>query len=365
MTKKAQIIIRLITYTAYVILLLAHAFRNVLQDDIHAIVYRTGLAITGLSFVLLLFTLKTKHKTRDVLIAILFLISSLVSGNYTALAVILTILNISKIISHKFIKYDLYLRVIITVVIVALSTSGVIESAIVERQAGSIVRSSLGFSHPNTLSFYLYTILIEAIIVFNKQRIIPTITAIALAIACIYITDTRSILYISIISPVILLIVRLTEKSTLGRIAIRCIPWLICCTCITLLALYSAFPTTLAPINKILSGRLSLAQSYAQTYKPNIFGNKIINSVNNNKPLDISYINVLYQYGPICLIAILILYTILLSRAEKATNSSLRITIIISFLILSVLENVLLSVMLTPIILTRRNEPCLPEPRKA
>lgn len=281
------------------------------------------MCLAGIMVKILVCDVKQYDKKTYIKIAILLILScivSFVSNNRIFVQYIILILGAYKIPFGKIVKYALMAEGIIVLIIILLSLINVIPNRIFGRSNSDAVRYSLGFKYATYPSIYvwyfsmLYLYIRKNKIKWWEYTILLIINAIFYAV-----TDSRNELICSIAIIVLVILFNKIENKRFEKILQLCAKYLmVFCTIISIILAFAYNPQNelMKKTNSILSDRLNLANKALNDYGIKIFGNKInwvglslIHYGDYNKSqfnyVDISYLNILINYGIIALALIL------------------------------------------------------------
>ncbi|NEZ69022.1 hypothetical protein [Pediococcus pentosaceus] len=164
-------------------------------------------------------------------------------------------------------RYDFVVRIIAFSAIIFLYGQGVLRNSYLLR-ANGVMRSTLGFSHPNYGGILLFTIILEWILIKNKKVNIFEILSM-LGISCFFyrffLARTDWILTILLLLSII--IIQLFDGSKLTVIIKKCdsiFVWLMSILSLSVLLFVKQGTILYLLINKLLSSRLDIFQFYYQ-----------------------------------------------------------------------------------------------------
>lgn len=182
--------------------------------------------------------------------------------------------------ADDFIRADIFCRIILVLLIVVLSQTGIIrnKSLVTDTFIGQhTVRHGLGFRNPNTFGNMLLIIFVELCILLQERELwrhlLCPLSAILL-ITIIAMTSVTRTAILLILLALILNYIQLPKESTLYRIAKYAIP-LLCLLCILLAQLYRSGLGAAINLNSLVSGRLGFISSFMRRYSIRLFGNKV------------------------------------------------------------------------------------------
>ncbi|ALJ23174.1 hypothetical protein AO203_04250 [Lactobacillus gallinarum] len=246
-------------------------------------------------------------------------------------------------------------RLFILFWIILLSLFNVIpinEMSVSKGVSGSAVGYGLGFIHPNDLAQAIFILcIIYLCIRRNKIDIKDKILFFLVTVINYSITKSRTIFIISIFILFMLII----NNFNLGNkmLIYSAIPIYIVAVLISLVIpyLYNESTGILRNIafiaNGILSGRFSNASMLFQNFPVTLFG-KIVNtdilqSIYGYDVIDNGYVFLLFNYGIIGSLTILILYFYVIKKLIKR-KEIVYLIMVLAFLLLGTMENVIRSV---------------------
>ncbi len=199
-------------------------------------------------------------------------------------------------------------------------------------------RHSLGFSHPNTVSLFLFVGYLS-LMLYKKTSFWERIGLILLTVVIYYLTRSRT----GCLCVVILLILDILSDvfKFKGKWRYIIVPMFPVLTILTYLAAKNY--TNFQSINYLLSGRLSIIFTYLEKDWLTIFGaSGISSSLYELVPIDNLYMNVLIFQGLPCYLIYLLIYVIASYKAAKTNNAKMFFGLLIYF-VFSLTEATLMS----------------------
>lgn len=277
-----------------------------------------------------------KTYIKVIILTILSCIVGFVSDNRTFIQYMVLILGAYKISFDKIVKYILIAEGTIVFIIIFLSLINVIPNRVFGRANSDAMRYSLGFKYATYPSIYiwyftmLYLYIRKYKIRWWEYTILLTINAIFYVI-----TDSRNELICSIAIIILVLLYNKIKNKRFEKILQICAKYLmVFCTLISIILAFAYNPQNelMKKANIILSDRLNLANKALNDYGIKIFGNKInwvglslIHYGDYDKSqfnyVDISYLNILINYGIIALLLILYGFYKITDKEMKKGNS--------------------------------------------
>ena len=142
-----------------------------------------------------------------ILLGALFLLAYIKSGYNHILYFLIDFLGMRNVQSKHILKVDFWLKIILSLLIISSSLSGVIENYLTHRTGESALRYSLGFNHPNTLASIVFSLIVEeAFLSDRKGNGFYTILIWLIDVVLYLITDNRTAVLLIAIFPILLLL---------------------------------------------------------------------------------------------------------------------------------------------------------------
>ncbi len=287
----------------------------------------------GVCFLLFLLalTMAKATKKRLILSVVIIALSCLIvlsNSSWGFLLMIELILLGQFIDFHKFIKFDIKIKLVLMLCIFLLCFVGLVPNRQgVYGEYGSY-KMALGFSHPNVFGIYVYTVLVEWVYLrIKKMHLIEYLAICACVVALDIICRSRTAEFTFIAILAMYGIFRLKPGIIYSKIvhALMVIS-------VPIAAIFSWVITWLygqgnafaVQLNSFLSGRLSQWYPFFEVYDNTLFGQQIASSSRGNRQvgiLDSTYIGIGLRYGIIFLIAFCLIYMYVihvLLREKKA-----------------------------------------------
>lgn len=308
----------LLFFVGYSIILFSDMFSAVLSlSSIVNVIDYIGLGI--LLLVIILYAIDEKYSYKKILgillVMIILLFTKLSSGDNLLLKFFVIVLAFKNIDFQKFIKYDFYLRIFFMIIVTLFYKNGLTSVYTIYRENG-LVRSSMGFAHPNNFGQYILIICIDYI--FLKFRSFKIRNCI-LPMFGIYLIYTFSNSRTSIFCLFILLLLVFFQKCIPDILNKRFIKRI----CLHVFLFFTVLSVALAwgykmndplaiRINSTLSNRLFYSSSFLRHYDVTLFGNEIqmvytqeARSTGRQPwTLDNSYLVFLLRYGILAYIVV-------------------------------------------------------------
>lgn len=340
-------------YIAYTLMVFFWMTTNVKYIDV---INKYTIKIAYLVVVLSCFFGFTKKDIKDWKTIFLFIalicsgVSWIISDSNILAILVLFIIAAKNIKFENIIKYDFKLRVVLTSIVVLLYVLDLTENHYIYRENGDI-RSSMGFSHPNTFGIYILLLCAEYIYLNYKKMTWKSYVVILIVdILLIYFANSRA----SVIAILLLLVgtalCKITKNKIIeNKLVKNLLPYLfIIFTLISIIlcTLYNPVNFVIRQINDLLSGRIYLAKKYLEDYDVNLFGNELEivstyeaeNTGEEARVLDNGFINIILQYGIVNYIFLVIMLYIAIQKALSEKDYILCIIMSI-YIVVGILEN--------------------------
>lgn len=313
-------------YVAWTLLLVSKT-SGIGGADNPLVVLLYGLSL--LFFVMKL--IKTKYSSKELFfIAVLALVGFMIfllSGFYEFFIInILLIIAAKNINVYKLIKYTFFLRLFMFIGVVLLNVLNIIPSYDKFLFFGNVntgvVRYSLGFFHPNALSFQSFVLVsLFLFIYFKRARVISTICSIVFVFTIYFLAKGRTFLLVSSLEIIMMWLASSRFFNQKSARFLLLISSLIPLVCILLCFLYANDNYMMNLINDFLSGRIGLGNDFINYYGVTLFGTYTPNFYVDGvlKVLDPSYMVILLRCGIIgfLMMYFLILVILILFYQEK------------------------------------------------
>ena len=335
-------------YSAYFLFLFSSMFECVyIVDNYIKFIKVVSIVILLLQFLLLL----NKGYTINNLLAIISLLILnffvyYISGEEKLLINYLFIICAKEIDIDKFIKYDAKLKIIFLIIVILLFYLGFTKNYNMIRPNGQI-RYSMGFSHPNIFSTYVFSALASLFYVLYKNETNKKIFIMLLLFAICsiyYLADSRTI----ILSLILLLIFNIFKFKPQILRKVQYLPLILLCVSLIIGYKYNASNNIMSKTNELLSQRLYFMNKYLNNYSINLFGNKLeyISSIYGKENgieamiLDNSYLLFILRYG---IINTIVFGYLLINTLKKYSKENILNIIFTVFLIYGLFESGLIN----------------------
>ena len=261
------------------------------------------------------------------------------------------------------IKFVMMLQLFWLLLVMSLSLLGIIENY--SRFTGGRTRYFLGFGWTTTAPI-LFLFIVWQYLYLKKGNIKLCRSVIILLFATVlYLyTRTRMAYFMLVCSIVIFQIFRLPVAKSIyknfwkwhGSRLIVIMPWVCAIVSCVLVFFYSKGFPIMEQIDALLSNRLEMGYEGFKNFGITLFGQdiewvgfSILELQGKYNFVDNSYLNILYNYGAVLLLVILIAYSVILYKAYVKKNMSL--VIVVTFIcVFSITEPRLLNLMYNPFI---------------
>jgi len=247
--------------------------------------------LTNVSMAIILFVLifqLRKYKMKELIKMLLLLLVSfifvVVSKNYLFLKLSLIVLISKNISFDKKISFDVKLRVIFLLVMVAFYNYS--------------IRHSIGFSNPNVLGLHTFILCLELLYLNkNKLSILKIILYTSIMLFSHHFSGSRTALYLYFISLILFYIYKLKPQFFSKGVVKKLISYSPIITTIIIAVSYLLYSNNYSIgliIDKITSGRLLNINYFVHNYKLSLFGSDISIA---NKSCDTAVVYMLYAFG--------------------------------------------------------------------
>ena len=241
-------------------------------------------------------------------------------------------------------KYDLLIKVLITVVILLAYFNGLTFSRFTVTRSNEYLRNSFGFFHPNTFGMYLMMMYFEYIVLKKKMNFKMFSLGIILIIIIYYTCNSRTAYYSIALFLILCLIGFFIKKlfkiksTNLYNFRINKFLFLILLLLsVFVTKMYSLNQSVVSEIDTFLSGRLYLQYINMQQFPITFFGNDItlIGTLDNG------FIKILLNYGLLTSAVYFLIYYLIFTNMKKVKNEYLALVIIL-ILFYTLSESILL-----------------------
>lgn len=271
---------------------------------------------------------KIQHKPTYIYIAffIIAIISWIFTNNFTVIRLLLLVAALYTIEFDKFIKVDVAMKILLTVLLIFSPLLGIIENNYLLRQDHS-VRYSFGFNHPNSLSIYIIMILFETVYIIYKNNNIKlykiiTFGIVPILVGFIYFVANSRMSALSLLVFYVLNIlyyctpekirVKFKKSQNIKCIVINLFGIFTLLTIFTVILSYSNIDI-LSKLDKIFSNRYSNYIIFINKFGISLFGTEIPVKLGYGEYLDNMYLKLLINQG----VLQYILYYIIFYRSSK------------------------------------------------
>lgn len=329
----------LLFFVGFFLLQVAETFVNVefFQNKLTSI-NTLGLVLLAGCIILNIKNMKFQKK-QLALIFFLFVMSIVLYIKYSNGIFLETLLLIIIVLKNEFkkiVKIDFYIKLLVLILILTFNYLGLTNGVFETMLRGNVLRSSLGFYHPNTFAMFLMILCFEFMYISSEQKKLKTLIIIFLiALIIEKIPVSRTCVYCVAVLVFFQLFKDKFEKLLNSKILLivsKNLYLVFLIVTLLLTYLYSINNSFAVSINEFISNRLYYQSFFLENYSINLFGN----DVNYVSTLDNGYLKILLNFGIITTIFFMILYSKNISRAFKEKDYTvLVIYIIVMFYCLS------------------------------
>lgn len=254
------------------------------------------------------------------------------NGDSTLMKFALLLAALKGIPFNRCIRYDLVLRLLWTVTLVALSYAGYAED-IVTSDALRGARHSLGFSNANQLGMAVLIACLEALYLMDfRLRPAPTAVIVVIALWLDVVSGSRSSTMFILLALALAAVNTVSrgrlEKSTVMRrmseLAVPCLFLLTWCVA----WFYQQGASWAIELNELMTNRVGHIDAYTDLFIPQAFGSDLSAA---GMTLDTLYAYLVYGYGVVVTMAYIVAEPILMRRLHSLEGGSLSLV----FLLLS------------------------------
>ena len=309
-----------------------------------------------LAFLLIQIVFFQKYQFKEIMLILLitvpFAFASIESKYYVLMSSWIFIVASKNIDFDTIAKIAYYSQLFMSLFIFYMFYSGVISEFLVYRN--SVLRHSLGFSHPNQLGIRVFLIVVcRCYIRRNKFNIIDWIVIILSAIFVHRVADSKTSLIALLLLAIVTLFNIIMKKAggNLRPLASTMIVITALCSVVSVFMCsiqVRKYPL-LSSINRFMSGRFSCCNRVLNYYGIKLFGQNVELIIDKSIIgkyyhfwLDNAYMALLIRYGPIVLAIFVVLYlsTMIILRNM---NEYLLVEIFCIYAIYGIMENSLFS----------------------
>lgn len=236
------------------------------------------IVVAGL-FVGLVLQKKTtiKRAVALTMFAGLVILMEIAEKDMTFLVYAMFIMVAQKINLYQFVAYDFKLKITLFLIVVSLCFLGITDNytALINEK----MKMSFGFGHPNVFCFYIFTILMEWMILrFKKIRAAEWIVIICVYIVAYLLGAARTSSY----TFIFVYFLMLTEKYAPKLLRLRIYRLLVSSSTALMASLsflcvhyFNKHDKFMIALNQIVTGRLFLASEFLKKYNLGLFGQQI------------------------------------------------------------------------------------------
>lgn len=351
---KKENTVNIIFYFAYALEIFYWMFSNVTMIGGYRIIaVKLAYFLLIVCFILNM----TKNKKKDYIYIGLYIIisflSMIVSDSNSILLIILFLIGMKQMKFKKIVKFDFYIKIIFLLIIVVLYKLNLTENYYMYRTDG-VMRSSMGFAHPNIFGTYIFLLCCEYIYIYYKRiKIIDYIVLMFSSFIVYYFSNSRTA-QIGII--VLIILTFFYNKGTIQQLLklklisgiLRYLFIILTLMSYILGILYINENQSTISINSLVSNRIKMIAMFIDDYDVTLFGNNLellgtkaaLEKGEVAKVLDNSYIKIILQYGILVYIMMASFFVRGIKKAEKEGDYIL-IILFTLFCIYGIMENVL------------------------
>ena len=250
-------------------------------------------------------------------------------GDNSLMKLVLLLAAMKGISFDRCIRFDLTLRVIWTIALVALSYVGAAED-IVTSDALRGVRHSLGFSNANQLGMAVLIEVLEALYLMGfKLRLLPAVAFSAVATWLDAMSGSRSSTAFIFLALILAAVNTFWPRVIRGRafksVSVCAVPVLFVLTWATVF-LYQQGNPVAVELNETLTNRVWHIDAYAKLFDPTLFGSDLSSA---GMTLDTLYAYLVYGHGIVISLAYLIAQPLLVRNLWERGEYGLVITLLV------------------------------------
>lgn len=283
-------------------------------------------------------------------VGMVLLVAYVKSGYSHVFYLLIIFLGMRNVDIETIISLDFWARIVICLLIISCGLTGIIENYITYRTNSSVLRYSIGFNHPNTVASLVMSLILEEAWI-NRRHATGFYTVVIWIMAAItyMITANRTAVLIMVVFPIALFGVRdhskKDNKKRRGGLAFAAL--------FPIAATFSYAGMTFCRssglfriIDTALSNRFYNARVIFNSYGVSLLGQQVaLVSVKAARLtnssialLDVAYLRLLIQAGPIVLVLLTILYGSVMNQAWKKGNHLLSLILCV-FIIFGLCES--------------------------
>ncbi len=301
-----NISVSILFYIAYFFIIMSDIFNSI--SAFENVLNIIDVISVGILMVVIISNKKVgKNEILLWLFLIIVAISALKSNDRSLLKLPFLLLAFKNINFNKFIKLDMFFRLILITVLMLFNIAGITDNGILEVRDG-FVRNSFGLGHPNSFAFYIVMICLDYFYINSIKKensIIKPLLLVIIAIAFIFFfVGSRTNIIILILIYIVFL---LKNKIKFGEKNIIIYSFGICMLGSILCAyLYDPNNSFFVSLDNILSRRLYLANYFVNKYPLTLFGNKVVTG--GFYALDNAYVNLFVRYGIVLSVYFIVMF---------------------------------------------------------
>ena len=285
-----------------------------------------------------------------IVVGMVLLVAYVKSGYSHVFYLLIICLGMRNVDKETIISLDFWIRIVICLLIVSCGLTGIIENYITYRTNSNVLRYSIGFNHPNTVASLVLSLILEEAWI-NKRRATGFYAVVVWAIAATtyLITANRTAVLIMAVFPISLLFVKdrsveNSEKRNGGLAFATLFPITAAFSYVAMIWCRSSGLFKIIDI--ALSNRFYNARVIFNSYGIPLLGQQVAlisvkaARLNNSSIalLDVAYLRLLIQAGPIVMILLAILYGSVMNQAWKKGNQLLALILYV-FIIFGLCES--------------------------
>ena len=261
---------------------------------------------------------------------------------------------------HKFILYDIKLKIFWLVMILLMWKVGIVRNF--ADYFNGIFKQSLGFQHPNTFAMFSLVILLEWLYLRYEKAKLPELLLIpAFWYVIMKISPSRTTGYTFLFIYALFLVAKYLPKVYSWKPVI----WLMVAVgpiigifSVKITQMYIQHDKLAYKINEIMTNRIDFQAQYWQAYPVKLFGGKIDTENSVDVILDSGYIRCILTYGIILSVVLCLLFSVLIYYA--LINHQIGIALMaVFFLMMGFAETAMLRLIMNITFLAVFNQQCI------
>lgn len=272
---------------------------------------------------------------RLLVVGLVFLLGFVLSHYNHLFYLLIICVGIRYVSLKSLVRLDFWMRLLLSLVILFLGLSGIIENYVTYRTNSTVYRYSLGFTHPNTVASLAFSLILEEAWL-HKRRASPlyTICIWLLAVVLYLLTVNHTSVILIVIFPVGLALVRQKQdaplRSTRGSILFASSYLITCVCCFAFMSLCKT-QVLAGFLDVLLSNRFTNAARLYNEYGVSLLGQQVllvsVKTARATKSsialLDVAYLRMLIQGGLCATVVLTLFYGRAMFRAWKTRNDLL------------------------------------------